>query len=58
MFPEETHARIVQRLDEIEADMFRIYRSLERLRLSLQEQWRVSPSDETEQSRKAVARAR
>lgn len=46
MFPEETHVKIVKRIDAIEADMFRIYRALERLRLDLQASWRVLPSDE------------
>lgn len=45
MFPEETHVKIVKRIDEIEADMYRLYRKLERLRLDLQAQWRVLPSD-------------
>jgi Txe/YoeB family toxin of Txe-Axe toxin-antitoxin module len=44
MFPEETHQKIVKRIDEIEVEMFEIYRRLERLRLDLQEQWRVLPS--------------
>lgn len=37
---------IVKRIDEIEAEMCGLYRSLERLRLDLQAQWRVLPSGE------------
>lgn len=44
MFPEETHIKIVKQLDEIEADLFGCYRRLERLRLTLQDQWRVLPT--------------
>jgi hypothetical protein len=44
MFPEETHVKILQRIDAIEAEMFGIYRRLERLRLDLQAKWRVLPS--------------
>ena len=46
MFPEETHQKIVKQIDDIEADIHRCYRSLERLRLDLQRQWRVLPSGE------------
>lgn len=44
MFPEETHQKIVKQIDEIEADMYGLYRKLERLRLELQRQWHVLPS--------------
>jgi hypothetical protein len=44
MFPEETHQKIVKQIDEIEADMYGLYRKLERLRLGLQRQWHVLPS--------------
>jgi hypothetical protein len=43
MFPEETHVKIVRQMDEIECELFRLYRKLERLRLGLQEQWAVMP---------------
>lgn len=46
MFPEKTHIKIVRRIDEVEADLFRLYRKLERLRLDLQQQWKVLPSGE------------
>lgn len=46
MFPEETHQKIVQRLDRLEAEIFRTYKSIERVRLDLQRQWRVLPSGE------------
>lgn len=35
---------IVSEIDEIESDIFTLYRRLERLRLKLQAQWRVLPS--------------
>jgi hypothetical protein len=44
MFPEETHVKIVKRIDDLEAELYRVYRSLERLRLDLQAQWKVLPS--------------
>jgi hypothetical protein len=44
MFPEETHVKIVKRLDAMEAEVYSLYRKLERLRLDLQSQWRVLPS--------------
>lgn len=44
MFPDEHHVQIVKRIDDMEADLFRIYRRLERLRLDLQREWRVLPS--------------
>jgi hypothetical protein len=44
MFPEETHVKIVKRIDDMEAEMFQLYRRLMRLRLDLQAQWRVLPS--------------
>jgi hypothetical protein len=47
MFPQETHQKIVAQMDEIEAELFRLYRKLERLRLSLQREWRVLPSGAT-----------
>jgi len=46
MFPEETHQRIIKDIDNIEGQMFALYRSLNRLRLNLQSQWRVLPSGE------------
>lgn len=46
MFPEETHVKIVKRIDEMESDVFSLYRRLARLRLDLQAQWHVLPSDE------------
>jgi hypothetical protein len=45
MFPQQRHQQIVKRIDEIEADMFGLYRKLARLRLDLQSEWRVLPSD-------------
>jgi hypothetical protein len=55
MFPEETHEKIVKQVDEVEADLFRLYRKLMRLRLGLQRQWRVLPNGErwTERSHQA-----
>lgn len=44
MFPQENQERIVKELDEIEADLYRIYRKIERFRGRLQEQWKVLPS--------------
>jgi hypothetical protein len=44
MFPEETHVKIVKQLDDIESEVFRLYRKTERLRLELQRKWRVLPS--------------
>jgi len=46
MFPEETHQQIVERIDQIESEVYAIYRKLERFRISLQEKWRVLPSGE------------
>lgn len=46
MFPEETHRKIVRQIDAIEADMFGLYRKLASLRLQLQRDWRVLPSDQ------------
>lgn len=46
MFPEETHVKIVKKLDALEADAYRVYRSMESLRIELQEQWHVLPSGE------------
>jgi hypothetical protein len=46
MFPEETHVKIVKRIDEMEAEAYGLYRRLERLRLDLQAQWKVLPSGE------------
>ena len=45
MFPEETHAKIVKQIDDIECEMYGLYRKLERLRLNLQQQWNVKPYD-------------
>jgi len=44
MFPEETHIKIVQRINDLEAKLFGIYRGLESLRLDLQNYWHVLPS--------------
>ena len=44
MFPEETHQKIVKQIDDVEADLFRLYRRLARLRMDLQRDWRVLPS--------------
>jgi len=44
MFPEETHQAIVKQVDDIEAELLRLYRKLARLRLDLQQQWKVLPS--------------
>jgi hypothetical protein len=44
MFPDERHIKIVQRIDAMEAEMFRLYRRMERLRLDLQREWKVLPS--------------
>lgn len=46
MFPEETHQKIVQQIDEVECELFRLYRKLQRLRLGVQRQWHVLPSGE------------
>lgn len=46
MFPEESHVKIVKRIDELEADVYTVYCRLQRLRLDLQAQWRVLPSDD------------
>jgi hypothetical protein len=40
----ETKQEIVKEIDAIECEMNTLYRRLERLRLVLQEQWRVLPS--------------
>lgn len=44
MFPEERHVKIIRRIDEIEAELYGLYRRLARLRLDLQREWRVLPS--------------
>ena len=46
MFPDEHHQAIVKRLDEVEMEAFALYRTVARLRLQLQNQWRVLPSNE------------
>ena len=46
MFPDETHVKILRRIDAIESEMFGLYRKMERLRLDLQRAWKVLPSDE------------
>lgn len=46
MFPDERHVKIVKQIDEMEAEAFGLYRRMERLRLGLQEQWKVLPSGE------------
>lgn len=43
MFPEETHVKILARIDRLEANAYQVYASLERLRLELQQQWRAMP---------------
>ncbi len=45
-FPVERHQQIVARIDQIECDLYGLYRALERLRLDLQREWRVLPSGE------------
>jgi len=47
MFPEQTHVKILRRIDDLEADAYRTYRALARLRLELQTQWRALPSGQT-----------
>jgi len=44
MFPYEHYVEIVRRIDTLEADFYRLYRALERLRLDLQREWKVLPS--------------
>ena len=44
MFPEETHIEILKHIDDAESNMYRLYREVARLRLRLQEQWRVLPT--------------
>lgn len=44
MFLDEHHIKLVQHLDATEAELYRIYRQIERLRLDLQREWRVLPS--------------
>lgn len=46
MFPDEHHEKIIRRIDAMEAEMFGLYRKMERLRLDLQREWRVLPSGE------------
>ena len=46
MFPEESHQKIVRRLDQMEAEVYGLYRKLENLRLDLQKQWKVLPNGE------------
>lgn len=43
MFPNERHQQIVKRIDDIEADIFRLYNRLAQLRLELQREWKVLP---------------
>lgn len=42
---EKTKAQIVAEIDAIAAEVFSFFRRLQRLRLDLQQQWRVKPSD-------------
>lgn len=44
MMPHERHVAFLKRIDTIEAEMFGLYRSLERLRLDLQREWKAFPS--------------
>jgi hypothetical protein len=44
MFPEERHVKVVRRIDEMEADIYSLYRKIMRLRLDLQREWHVLPS--------------
>lgn len=56
MFPEETHEKILKRIDALEADAFRLYRKAASIRLDLQSQWHVLPTGEPwslEKQRKA-----
>jgi hypothetical protein len=46
MFPDERHQVIIRRIDALEADAYRTYRAIERLRLELQREWHVLPSGE------------
>lgn len=46
MFPEDTNEAIVKKLDQMEAESYRIYRAMQRLRLHLQERWKVLPTGE------------
>lgn len=46
MFPEETHVKILQQLDELESEVYGVYRKVERLRAGLQRQWKALPSGE------------
>lgn len=43
MFPED-HTKIVKRIDELESQLYGVYRALESLRMGLQRQWHVLPS--------------
>jgi hypothetical protein len=45
MFPDKHHIKIVKRIDAMESAMFTLYRQMERLRLDLQREWKVLPSD-------------
>jgi hypothetical protein len=55
MFPDERYVKILRRIDEIECDLYRQYRRIERLRLDLQREWKVLPNGErwTERSHAA-----
>ena len=55
MFPDETHQRIVKRLDELETTLHQTYRAIERLRLDLQTLWRVLPNGERWSAEKSEA---
>jgi len=46
MSREQTHQSIVANIDAIEADLFGLYRRLQALRVHLQNEWRVLPSNE------------
>ncbi len=59
MFPDETHLKVIRRIDELEAEVYSMYRKIARFRLGLQRQWRVLPSGErwTEQAQAAAESA-
>ncbi len=57
MFPEETHQKIVKHVDDLEAELFCLYRKVARLRLGLQRQWQVLPSGPMKWSKEAQEKA-
>lgn len=60
MFPDETHVKILQDIDNAEMEAHRQYLRLESLRLRLQEQWKVMPNGErwTQERHDASAHSR